>query len=193
MYHYTRIGSFPVGSKVLDLGGAHRLLFNCRVRMNTRKLKVFRNSGLNCVECGLEGSLWVVEKQKVTSQPAKPVLNLYGIDKDGKEVMMTQDHIVSKAIGGTNKMENLQTMCFTCNSEKREFTEIPTDGYRYGSARKRIKDIVSGHRDCEQSKHVLYSKILGVLGDVYRLNDLPIIRELASEGDVDVTSDNETA
>lgn len=43
--------------------------------------------------------------------------NLYGI-KDGKEVMLTKDHIVPKSKGGANTQENYQCMCRNCNGNK---------------------------------------------------------------------------
>jgi hypothetical protein len=45
-------------------------------------------------------------------------INLYGI-RDGDEVMLTWDHLLPKSLGGSNRMENAQCMCFTCNNHKR--------------------------------------------------------------------------
>lgn len=36
----------------------------------------------------------------------------------GSDVDLTVDHILPKAKGGTDDMENLQTLCLTCNSVK---------------------------------------------------------------------------
>ena len=44
-------------------------------------------------------------------------LNLYGM-KNGKEILFTKDHIIPKAKGGKNTMDNYQTMCAVCNREK---------------------------------------------------------------------------
>ena len=43
--------------------------------------------------------------------------NMYGI-KEGKEILFTKDHCISRANGGKNNMSNYQTMCFPCNKEK---------------------------------------------------------------------------
>lgn len=47
-----------------------------------------------------------------------PHLNLYAVDPDGTEVLMTRDHVVALADGGLDEMGNLQTMCTPCNEAK---------------------------------------------------------------------------
>jgi len=37
--------------------------------------------------------------------------NLYAIDENGNEVMMTKDHILAKARGGKDKIDNFQSCC----------------------------------------------------------------------------------
>lgn len=44
--------------------------------------------------------------------------NLYGIDREGDEVLMTVDHIVPRAHGGASSLENYQTFCKVCNERK---------------------------------------------------------------------------
>ena len=44
-------------------------------------------------------------------------LNLYGL-RDKKEVMLTVDHIIPKARGGSNELHNLQVLCEPCNVAK---------------------------------------------------------------------------
>lgn len=58
-----------------------------------------------------------------------PHLNLYARERNGGLVLMTQDHILPKHAGGSDKIENLQTMCRKCNSYKggmlpHEYAEI---------------------------------------------------------------------
>lgn len=45
-------------------------------------------------------------------------LNLYAIDENGKEVLMTKDHIIPKSKGGADDISNYQTMCERCNEAK---------------------------------------------------------------------------
>ena len=64
---------------------------------------------LDCVECGAVGSYFLMQKTKEKDE--KPHANLYA--ENGE--LMTKDHILRKSEGGKDHIENLQTMCFTCN------------------------------------------------------------------------------
>ena len=69
-------------------------------------------SGTNCVCCGLKGShVWIEKNSNL------PHLNLYAA-LNNKEILMTADHIVPKAKGGTNSSDNLQLLCERCNIYK---------------------------------------------------------------------------
>ena len=78
------------------------------------RYKTFKKS-LVCVVCGVEGTYFAKERFKPTERYH---LNLYAIDKKGKEVLMTKDHIVPISKGGSHHLDNLQTMCFKCNMKK---------------------------------------------------------------------------
>lgn len=45
-------------------------------------------------------------------------LNLYAVDENGKEILMTKDHIIPKSKGGKDHISNYQTMCVRCNMTK---------------------------------------------------------------------------
>jgi len=89
------------------------------INMASDRYKTFKTSGTNCVYCGLEGKFF--RKEKAFSQDTESWhLNLYGYDEDGKEVMLTKDHIVPKSKGGKNNISNYQTLCYKCNREKKD-------------------------------------------------------------------------
>ena len=81
------------------------------------RLSTFVRKGHVCVRCGREGSHFYVERHPNETQGGKH-LNLYAVDPDGTEVLMTVDHIVPKSLGGSNDLSNLQPMCMPCNQEK---------------------------------------------------------------------------
>lgn len=87
------------------------------VKMTSQRYEVFATMGLTCVECGLEGVFFALEKQ-VQQDSDRYHFNLYGYDEEGNEVMLTKDHIVPKSKGGKNFIKNYQTMCYNCNAEK---------------------------------------------------------------------------
>lgn len=85
------------------------------VKVTSLRLTLFKEKGLVCVSCGLEGQYFYLEKNK---EWERPHFNLYGMNKQGKEILFTKDHIYPKSKGGPNSLENLQTMCSVCNSRK---------------------------------------------------------------------------
>lgn len=62
--------------------------------------------------CGLEGKVFRLETHQVGIIPH---FNLYSIENN-KPVLMTKDHIIPRALGGTNTLDNYRTMCSKCNS-----------------------------------------------------------------------------
>lgn len=79
----------------------------------------------SCCFCGITGSFFAKEKHvKKDGSPTRNSrtnyyhLNMYAIDKNGKEVLMTKDHIIPKAKGGLNLLSNYQTACSKCNEKK---------------------------------------------------------------------------
>jgi len=92
------------------------------VKISSQRYAVFQKS-LRCVKCHCEGSYFAIERP---NQPenAKYHLNLYGLNKDGKEILFTKDHILPKSKGGQNILSNYQTMCEKCNYEKGNKIEV---------------------------------------------------------------------
>lgn len=77
------------------------------------RYKTFMKS-ISCVECGMKASYFALERYTGAKSYH---FNLYG-KKRGKEILFTKDHIKPKAKGGTNAIDNLQTMCSKCNFRK---------------------------------------------------------------------------
>lgn len=92
------------------------------VNMTSDRYKTFKLNGTKCVKCGLEGKYFGKEYHNKTKK-IKCHFNLYAIDSNGEEVLMTKDHIIPKARGGMDHLDNYQTMCHVCNEEKGSRTE----------------------------------------------------------------------
>lgn len=85
------------------------------VKMNSQRYRLFKENGVKCVKCDIEGLYFIKEKSN-SEYPYH--FNLYGVKDDGTEVLMTKDHIVPKSKGGANKLSNYQVMCANCNLKK---------------------------------------------------------------------------
>ena len=97
------------------------------IKMNSLRLRTFKEKGCTCVQCGIEGTYFL----KVRGKPNEGWhFNLYG-DKEveteeGTEiqrVLFTKDHIQPKSKGGPDSLANMQTMCERCNSKKGNKTD----------------------------------------------------------------------
>lgn len=87
---------------------------------NSQRYQLFFIKGTKCTCCGIEGKYFAKEK-RINDKSYH--LNLYGIDDNGQEVLITKDHIIPKSKGGKDVLENYQTMCVRCNKEKGNKTE----------------------------------------------------------------------
>lgn len=95
-------------------------LINCR----SLRLDTFFELGTTCKHCGLEGVHFIKEK---SMKDERWHINLYGIlDEEGKERLMTQDHVIPKSryeeifghTMGRDCLTNSQTLCSRCNGKK---------------------------------------------------------------------------
>lgn len=81
---------------------------------NSPRLILFKTKGADCVICGARGSFFALESHNGET----PHMNLYAHNERAEEVLMTKDHIIPKAHGGENILENYQPMCEPCNGKK---------------------------------------------------------------------------
>jgi len=126
---YERLGIVKI-DEVLDYvpragnkkGLKKKKYFDKMVKLTSYRYKVFALSGIKCIKCGLTGTFFALERS-VSQHTNKFHFNLYGKDKKGKEYMITIDHIVPKAKGGSEALSNKQPMCFKCNNKKGDSLE----------------------------------------------------------------------
>lgn len=85
------------------------------VKGNSHRYQTFFTKGLKCACCGIEGKYFGKEK---TFGSMRYHMNLYAINEDGEEVLMTKDHIIPRSKGGKDDISNYQTMCVKCNRAK---------------------------------------------------------------------------
>lgn len=96
-----------------------------KVGVSSLRMKTFQHDGLTCRGCGLTASFFAIEDFHTgwaasagTAKASQPHLNLYGINDKGEEVLFTHDHILARSLGGSDTLDNAQTMCSPCNNKK---------------------------------------------------------------------------
>lgn len=125
---YCRAGKFTIEEvfafikpvKSMKSKADRELFREYLVRPTSHRYTLFFHKGVECVVCGIKGVYFALEAPK----PQPPLteikgyhFNLYAL-KDGREVLMTKDHIMPRAKGGKDQFENFQVMCEVCNLAK---------------------------------------------------------------------------
>ncbi len=85
------------------------------MEMFSHRYANFKFNGTVCKHCGIQGLYFYKERHY---QDKNYHFNLYGVDSEGNEVLMTKDHIIAKSKGGKDVIENYQCLCEQCNSRK---------------------------------------------------------------------------
>lgn len=85
------------------------------IKGNSQRYQTFFTKGCKCVVCGIEGKYFAKERHL---QDKTYHLNLYAVDDNGDEILMTKDHIMPHSKGGIDDISNYQTMCKLCNEAK---------------------------------------------------------------------------
>lgn len=88
---------------------------------NSQRYQTFFTKGVVCCKCGIAGRYFRKERFKNSKRYH---LNLYAVNENGIEVLMTKDHIIPVSKGGKNILSNYQTMCELCNLEKGNNMEV---------------------------------------------------------------------
>jgi 5-methylcytosine-specific restriction endonuclease McrA len=112
--HYTRLGQYNI-EEVLPFIGQRKQYGKTTVFVREGpRMRLFERTQI-CACCHLKGLYFWLEKSG--SFPFH--FNLYGLE-DGREVMMTLDHILARSQGGTKKDDNVQLLCEYCNRAKKD-------------------------------------------------------------------------
>lgn len=136
---YERNGIFDLEAVLPYIGEGTHEFNGDLLSLDSHRLLLFKQN-IVCVTCGLEGLYFAKERcvkrnthyikgghgLKIVTFSLKERngelpnwhLNLYGMREDGREVMITKDHIMPRSKGGQDVMWNYQTMCQWCNSRK---------------------------------------------------------------------------
>lgn len=120
---YFRNGVYSVDAVLSQLDKETAIFDGDVIDMRSARYQVFAKS-LVCVSCGLVGSYFAKEqtlrRQGDSTQKSfsRWHFNLYAIGNPWEEILMTKDHIMPRSKGGSDYLENFQTMCILCNVRK---------------------------------------------------------------------------
>jgi len=125
---YERIGLPIAAEDILPLLGGRarrkdkREIQGMPVKVGGTRLGAFAED-VKCASCSRIGTVFYIERTRWNRGPKRKRdsgwhLNLYAVDSDGTEVLMTRDHIVPQSKGGPDHPDNCQTMCWYCNQRK---------------------------------------------------------------------------
>lgn len=125
---YDRVGTIPL-QVVFDNLGRSIKVGDVMVPVKSKRYRCYARKGVVCVRCGIAGHYFAAEKS-VAQPTEKYHLNLYHCTTEGREIMITVDHIVPKSridpstgLLGADTVANLQPMCILCNGMKGNRTE----------------------------------------------------------------------
>jgi 5-methylcytosine-specific restriction endonuclease McrA len=118
--------------RLIELGGY-------TVNVKSRRLYVFKTKGLKCVNCGIQGQHFAIERFP-TSETYH--LNLYAV-KNGIEILMTRDHVWARGLGGSNSIHNQVTMCALCNRQKSKIESQIANARAAAKLRQEKKDFIN--------------------------------------------------
>lgn len=114
------VGTYTIPEVLDHIGEGDREYDGWIVHMDSQRYELFKAKGTQCVRCGLEGTVFLLQRQRRES-PTNPSnrahFNLYA-EVEGKWVLLTKDHIIPRAEGGRDQLSNYQTMCAPCNFAK---------------------------------------------------------------------------
>lgn len=97
------------------------------IKIGEYKVKTKDDRYLNFIEHGLECAKCGAKAQYVNLECCCKMgnhLNVYALNRDGQEVILTKDHIYPKSKGGLNNIKNYQVLCEKCNSKKSDNSPI---------------------------------------------------------------------
>ena len=116
---YVHLSFLPIDEMIDRIGGPPCNKHN--VKLSSLRLRTFKAHGTDCKKCGRKGTHWGIDHHR--NVPDKnPHLNLW--NREGEEpILMTCDHVLPLSRGGSDSLDNTQTLCGPCNWNKGSQTE----------------------------------------------------------------------
>lgn len=120
-YERARVVSIETVFSMINENGQHNSHVFCghNVGLSSVRIRNFHANGITCKHCGLVGVYFAVERSNHKWKSERDWhLNLYALNEQWHEILMTRDHIMPKSKGGKDHLSNCQTLCTYCNCKK---------------------------------------------------------------------------
>lgn len=91
------------------------------VDTNTDRYENLYYHKCKCAKCGAEAQYAALER--CNDKNGKYHINVYTI-QNGREIMLTKDHIYPRSLGGYDDLRNYQVLCERCNTKKGNKTDL---------------------------------------------------------------------
>lgn len=118
---FERKGTYDINSVMRWMESTPSQKFDgTEVLFEEIKYLVLKEKGFKCCSCPTVGTYFALERTAGygKSKYNNWHFNLYGKNEYEHEVMMTRDHVTPSSRGGKDELENMQTMCESCNMKK---------------------------------------------------------------------------
>lgn len=113
----TRLGTIAIDDVLPHLDGDSHVFGEFKIETNELRLQTFKEKGVKCAQCGIEGKLFAIEIMN-NDKKKRLYFDLYAVNDSQQEILMTHDHIIPKSMGGAHDITNTQPMCCICNNKK---------------------------------------------------------------------------
>ena len=111
------VGTIPLSS-LNDLGDPPKEIILNEEIWFIEKSKSFKHLNKPCAACKGVGTIIRLSRYQNDDPLCAVQAHLCLIRPNGKLYVMTDDHIIARADGGSNYKRNIQTMCMDCNARK---------------------------------------------------------------------------
>lgn len=132
------------------------------IKGNSQRYQTFFTKGCKCVVCGIEGKYFAKERHLYDKTYH---LNLYAVDDNGDEILMTKDHIIPRSKGGIDDisciLEELKSPVFVGSKDALNNLKVENEPMQ---KQRRVLLFENENLDLEQRGNKYYLSLYDTIG-----------------------------